>query len=606
MKLYKVIITSCLYFTLMLAFPVADLYCQVDPLAVPVKLWKEIKASGNDSIKIERLSALAWYYSDCMDDHMRADSVSELAVAIAEESHLPELLMLACNRYVESNDLRENFRKALRYAMRAEQVAGVMNAPLASYRTSKNLASVYLSGYLYDKALEYNYKALSIANTTDNFVLKAESFLDIGLSLEGKNQKIEAFRNYITASNLAEKEKNSALLQKCYGRLSNFYNFNKLYNKATRYKLMQRELILRKVPADSTSLMWIEYDLQVIDINSNNNRLNEKEMLNVLGFAARNHNQRLLNYEIALYRTHLIDANKIGLLKDLYYSRFPGEWAKLASVNPGLLYRLKAFFCEEAHQQDSALVYFTKAEQVLENDPNKVLQSKFYNRYGEFLLRHGFKEKALDKFIRSFQMAEKASYLEYMVITSGQLDSLYAATGDYRNAYQYSVMNKILADSINNMSKQDQILVMEIDHETRQRERLAEQEKQVTIRRHDLQYTAITIGILSVFILLIMLGSLKVPEWIIRMLGFFSFIFLFEFVILLADHKIHELTEGEPWKVLLIKIFLIAILLPLHHGIEKMVINYLLSHKLINLENFSFIRRFREKVGRMGRTGVNG
>ena len=601
MKRYKVIITGCLYFTFMLAFPVTDLYCQVDPLSVPVKLWKEIKASGNDSIKIERLSALAWYYSDFMDDHLHADSVSELAVAIAEESHLPELLMLACNRYVESNDLRENFRKALRYATRAEQVAGVMNAPLASYRTSKNLASVYLSGYFYDKALEYNYKALSIANTTDNFVLKAESFLNIGLSLEGKNQKIEAFRNYITASNLAEKEKNSELLKKCYDRLSNFYNFNKLYNKATRYKLMQRELILKEVPADSTALMWIEYDLQVIDINSNNNRLDEREMLNVLGFAARKHNQRLLNYEIALYRTHLIDANKIGLLKDLYYSRFPGEWAKLATVNPGLFYRLKAFFCEEARQQDSALVYFTKAEQVLENDPNKVLQSKFYNRYGEFLLRHGFKEKALGKFIRSFQMAEKASYLDYMVITSGQLDSLYASTGDYRNAYQYSVMNKILADSINNMSKQDQILVMEIDHETRQRERLAEQEKQLTIRRHDLQYTAITIGILSVFVLLIMLGSLKVPEWIIRMLGFFSFIFLFEFVILLADHKIHELTEGEPWKVLLIKIFLIAILLPMHHGIEKMVINYLLSHKLINLENFSFIRRFRVKVGNGGK-----
>jgi hypothetical protein len=159
-----------------------------------------------------------------------------------------------------------------------------------------------------------------------------------------------------------------------------------------------------------------------------------------------------------------------------------------------------------------------------------------------------------------------------------------------------AVMNKVLNDSMNNMSRKDQLLIMEIDHETHQRDLAAEQEKQSTIRRHYLQYTAITIGILTVFVILIMLGSFKVSEWIIRTLGFFSFIFLFEFIILLADQQIHEITHGEPWKILLIKIFLIAILLPLHHSIEKRVITYLLNHKLLDISKFSLVKRVKDKA----------
>jgi|GEM_PF-425464 len=600
----KATVAAIVCYCLLVICPPGSLNAQGFPERETRKLATEIRLAGNDSLRILKISALASFYNDYLDDHLRADSVSEQAVRMAEASHRPEMLILACNLYVESNDLRYNYHKALGYALRAGQAADLTNNQELIYRTTKNIASVYLAGYQYDKALEYNYKAFSNANTSENVLQKAESFLETGKTLEGKNQKIEAFRNYITASGMAEKENNLELLTSCYDRLSNFYNFNKLYVKATRYKLMQRELVQKIKPVDSVALMWIEYDLQVIDNSSNTNRLNETTMLNVLDFAARHGHQRLMNYEIALCRTSLIDANKIGLLHDLYFRRYPKEWEKLGQANPGLFYRLKAFFCEEQQKPDSALFFFRKAEQILASDPNMILQSKFYLRFGQFLLRHGDKQLALAKFNQSYAMAEKASWFEYMVMTSALLESLYAETNDYRKAYKFAVLNKILADSIDRLSKQDQILVMEIDHETHQRERLAEREHQETLRRHYLQYTAITIGILSAFILLIMLGSLKVPEWIIRMLGFFSFIFLFEFIILLADHKIHEMTEGEPWKVLLIKIFLIAILLPLHHEIEKWVITYLLHHKLLNLNNLLFVRKFRNRVKTKRETNV--
>src|SRR3984885_16182359 len=88
-----------------------------------------------------------------------------------------------------------------------------------------------------------------------------------------------------------------------------------------------------------------------------------------------------------------------------------------------------------------------------------------------------------------------------------------------------------------------------------------------------------TIGLVVLFLLLVMMGWLVVSPRTIRALGFFSFIFLFEFIILLADKQIHEWTHGEPWKVLLIKIGLAAILLPLHHWSEHKVIHFLSSRK---------------------------
>ncbi len=585
-------------FLLLLVSPLCGLRCEPGLLKQPAKLWKEYSAAGNDSLRIERLSSIAYYYHDYLGNNSLADSVSDLAVQIAENSHRPEMLLLAYNRYLESNDLHTHYPKALDYALKAEQIAGTANNPKAAFRNYKNIASVYLEGYDFDMALSYSYKLLSIAGTSENNSMKAESYLCIGQSLEGKNQKIEAFRNYLNALSLADRIKDRTLQGECYARLSGFYNLSKLYSKATRYKLLERELARSSKPFDSVALMWIEYDLQVIDLNSNNNEMYESNMHHILSFAVRNKAGRLLNYEIALMRTHYIEADKIGLLHDLYYKRFPGELARLATVNPGLYFRLKAYFCEEGNRPDSALYYFNKAETILQGDPNIILRSNFYNRFGQFLARQGQKEKSIEKFLKSLELATSASYIEYMLGASRQLEDIYAEKGDYKNAYRYSEENKVLNDSVNSMSKKDQLLIIEIDHETRQRELAAEQEKQLTSRRHYLQYTAITIGILTVFIILIMLGSFKVHEWIIRTLGFFSFIFLFEFIILLADQQIHELTHGEPWKVLLIKIFLIAILLPLHHGIEKRVIAYLLSHKLLDISRFSVVKLVKEQLNR--------
>jgi len=546
-----------------------------------------IRVSHSDSLKIEKLSEQAFYYTDKLGDKAKADSVSQIAVNIAEESYRPHLLLFAYTKYIENNDASYNLKKSLQFGLEAEKLSKQISNLTIEWHIHASLVKIYLAGYKFENAINSSFRALSLADALQNEFLKGESYLLIGQSLESNNQKIEAFRNYLNAASLAEKTKDTELLKKCYSRLSAFYNNSKLYDKAILYKLRQVDIIIKTVPVDSTELMWAKYDLQVININSNNNKLNIKNMREVLDFAIKSGNERLKNYEIALYRSHLIEAENVKQLYSFYKIDYPGEFKKLEIQNPAMYYRMKAYFCEEENKADSALLYLLKADALIQADPNKILLSKFYQRFGNFLIRQGKHKEAIDKFRESYELAYDASYFEYMLSASQKLESLYAELGDYKNAYFYGAWNKSLTDSINVLTQNNQLLTLEIEHETRLREIAAEQEIINTHHRHNVQYTAITIIIITLFIILMMLGSLKVPAWIIKMLGFFSFILFFEFLIMISDHKIYEVTANEPWKILAIKIALIAFLLPFHHWIEKKVIHYLIEHKLIKIPRFS-------------------
>jgi hypothetical protein len=83
---------------------------------------------------------------------------------------------------------------------------------------------------------------------------------------------------------------------------------------------------------------------------------------------------------------------------------------------------------------------------------------------------------------------------------------------------------------------------------------------------------------------LLTLGFFNPPKWLIRGLTFVSFIFIFEFIILLLDSRIHHWAHGAPLPVLGIKVLIACLLVPLHHITEKKVTHFLQSKKLHRLK----------------------
>ncbi|HEY0041413.1 MAG TPA: hypothetical protein VGB71_12150, partial [Flavisolibacter sp.] len=137
------------------------------------------------------------------------------------------------------------------------------------------------------------------------------------------------------------------------------------------------------------------------------------------------------------------------------------------------------------------------------------------------------------------------------------------------------------------LAKQREVTLLGLEREKRRHEQDLQATADEDLRRRNLQYTGISMATAFLFIVLILFGMFPISKVTIRMLNFFSFICLFEFIILLIDNWLHDVTHGEPLKIWLAKIFVIAILLPLHHTLEHVAINFLSSQKL---------QQFRKKL----------
>lgn len=273
-------------------------------------MWTEIHEARNDSSMILLLGKLSHFYYDYLGNPSKADSIGDLAVDLAERTYRPGLRLLAFNIYLESNDLSRNYLKALNYAKQAEKISASVRQPDQEWRTIKNLTEVYLAGYQYEQAIQTAFRVLAIAGTVDDPALEAESYLLTGRCQDGRNQKIEAFRNYLNALGLAENLNNQDLLRNCYTRLSQFCLFCMMIEKALIYKIKERDLIKSCPPIDSVALMWVQYDLQTIEEASKVSDLDENSVRLILDFAIRYGLVRLKNFDLRF--TEPISSGKTG------------------------------------------------------------------------------------------------------------------------------------------------------------------------------------------------------------------------------------------------------------------------------------------------------
>jgi hypothetical protein len=200
-------------------------------------------------------------------------------------------------------------------------------------------------------------------------------------------------------------------------------------------------------------------------------------------------------------------------------------------------------------------------------------------RYGDFFERNGFHDDAIKQYRSAYLLASSMPYYEFMLEASEKLEKIHLLTGDFANAYKYANINRNITDSLRNLTQKEELMLIEIENEEVLREQRIEQGKDATRRRNNIQYTAITIIIATVFLLLLVMGGIKVSRTLIHSVAFLCFIFFFEFLILLFDTWIHHLTHGEPWKILALKIVLMSGLVPFHHMVEKNMIRYLTDDK---------------------------
>lgn len=534
--------------------------------------------------KVDLLGSITMSYTSINPDE--ADRYAEAMLKEAEISRKRALISKSHYyngyRYSFLAANKEYVQKSIASYNQALAVAKSAKLDKESIEALLGLADIHTKVPDLDKSMNYTSQAFGIASAIKNDSLQVACHLLYGNIYNRRKERLLALRSYLQGLRIAEEAAHHNTMRSCYTSLSNFYAGIKDYDKAIDFA--QKAIDdLPNVKMENASY-W-----RVVDMYGMGNLYVQKK-----NFAMSEH---YFNESICL-----ADSLKYPPLKMAGYNGLLNQYIEAGQPQKALDYFNKSTELKQSAGRmgfnhtvdvaygiiytklgrfDSARACFARAAPVVEAKTAPSLRLSFYTHYGDLYKATGELPKAIAYYSRAKGLADTIANLEWQEETAKQLDSLYAKSGDLAQSRLYNSLYYTYKDSLQKLGEQKDIMQAELADEQQRAERIKREEAAALERKHTVQYTGIAIGIAVVFILLVAMGIFRVSETTIKVMGFFSFILLFEFIILIADTKIHHWTHGEPLPILAIKIVLIAALLPLHHWLEHKVVHYLASRRLI-------------------------
>jgi tetratricopeptide (TPR) repeat protein len=513
------------------------------------------------------------------------DSLKNILINDAETSRDRSLI---CEVYIKIAVAYLNIYQKKEYSQQAkfyiDNCLAIANeSGLESYKVAALIkyAEYYRNLSLNQKALDYNNQAIALATSIGIDSLLFESYTSVAGTWEYLANKLSRFQALLTAREFAERSGKHSLITRNYIDIAAFYKETGQMEKCKDYYSMAIE-------KGRDWKQWYTVLTAMRGMGQAYTAERKKELV-----------VAWYNNALALADSLGLEVYKVNIYLDLlnYYVNYETPESGLAYLRShpvlmkfindvGVSYQLnKLYAASKDHdkQYDSAL-YFMKIAAPYEynSDENYHEKYQFTAQWADILKNMNDREGVKEKLLLAKSFADSLGDLNALQDISLQLDSAYLASADYKNAYYYYSRYNFYRDTLDALGRQKDLLNIEIENTNKRAEQQKLQETASLRQRDNIEYMGITAAIATLFILLVLFGVFKMSPAVIKALGFFAFIFLFEFITLLLDKQIHEITHGEPWEVLAIKIILIAMLLPLHHWLEEKVLRYLTSkaHKL--------------------------
>lgn len=145
------------------------------------------------------------------------------------------------------------------------------------------------------------------------------------------------------------------------------------------------------------------------------------------------------------------------------------------------------------------------------------------------------------------------------------------------SAFVYQDISKAANDSLFSQQKSRQFQTLVFDEKLRQQEIAAAKLKEKKKRKNNLQYAGMALGVITFIILFLLLShSIIANQKLIRFLGVIALLIVFEFINLFIHPYISRATNDSPMIMLLVMVCIAALIVPLHHRLEKWI-----SHRLV-------------------------
>jgi tetratricopeptide (TPR) repeat protein len=142
---------------------------------------------------------------------------------------------------------------------------------------------------------------------------------------------------------------------------------------------------------------------------------------------------------------------------------------------------------------------------------------------------------------------------------------------------KYAKVLKTANDSLSSSKTNQQILLMTFEEDLRQQEAAAEKLKGEQQRKQNIQYALLALCIITFIITFLLLSRRHITNTkLIQFLGVVALLLVFEFLNLLLHPFLERITHHSPVLMLLALVCIAALLVPLHHKLEKWA-----THKLV-------------------------
>lgn len=370
---------------------------------------------------------------------------------------------------------------------------------------------------------------------------------------------------------IAQDQKNDSLLAISYNWVGNYFSWTSDHNKALEYFL--KGVPLAKKVNDKRRLSSLYIDISLIHKSIKN----ETDELRYINLAREN----LPDKSSPLYPFMDIQVKSLSAKYYLEHHK-PDSALHYAQEAKEVNLVMKSIFFDaivnvllgNSYDQlgDSALadLYFKKALQA-EGPAFFPFNSPKIN-YTSFLINHHLLAQARSMALYCLAGSREIKNNEMALVSAGYLQRIYHQMANADSAYYYSRLESDLRDTVFNQGKINRVQSMAFAEQLRIRDEelrdlAAEQE-----RKREVQYLFISIGIISLVVLFLLLShSIIVNEYVIKFIGIIGLLIVFEFINLLIHPFLENITHHSPIGMLLILVCLAALLIPLHHKLEKWI-----------------------------------
>ena len=135
---------------------------------------------------------------------------------------------------------------------------------------------------------------------------------------------------------------------------------------------------------------------------------------------------------------------------------------------------------------------------------------------------------------------------------------------------KYATIYKIANDSLYSKKANQQIQLMTFEEDLRQQELVTEKIKAESQRKQNIQYALLGFGIITFIISFLLLSRRHITNTkLIQFLGVVALLLVFEFLNLLLHPFLERITNHSPVLMLLALVCIAALLVPLHHKLER-------------------------------------